>query len=87
MFDSPLPDGVTRNEHCICDVTLETCHAMCFYFRYPDGRDSLIIVWKDLENPNIRPVSSGKRLRDLRPGDEVVVVGKSATLTGVEIYR
>ena len=86
MMSKELPDGVTRNQHCLPNVDLDTCHAMCFGFRQQDGSSSELIVWRD-GNANIKPAEHKRRLRDLRPGDEVFVFGKPATLTVVEVYR
>lgn len=48
--------------------------------------ESSITAWRGTK-PNIRPLASGKRLRDLRPGDKVIVLGKPAELSTVEVYR
>ena len=83
---SDLPDGVTRHADCVSNITLRTCHAVMFRYRlHEEGRAGEIIAWRE-PKPNIWS-ATGKRLRDLRPGDEVLVFGYTATLTEVIVYR
>lgn len=80
-------DGITRDRYASPTVTIETCHAIRFYFQPgPDGSERVAIVWRDSPS-RVRPVESGKRLRDLRPGDRVLFNGNEETLIAVEIYR
>ena len=55
------------------------------YHLHGEGRAGEIVAWRD-PKPSIWS-ASGKRLRDLRPGDDVLVFGHAATLTDVIVYR
>ena len=68
MLEAQLPEGLTRNQHCLPHVSLDTCHAMCFAFQRDDGSESELIVWRD-GVVNIKPAQHKQRLRDLRPGE------------------
>ena len=80
-----LPPGVTRDRHASPKVTLETCHALKFSFRKADGNTSELIVWRDGPK-NLRP-ADGKKLSDLRPGDEAEAFDKPVTIVAVAVYR
>jgi len=74
----------TRNPLARSDVTIDNCESLQFTFE-PDGL-STIIVWRD--KPRTRPADPSKRLRDLGPGDVVVLPGgERRTFSGVEIFR
>ncbi len=82
-----LPDGVTRSPEIGRHVTLENCHALQFRLQSRGGEASRsIIVWRDRPK-HVRPVDPRKRLRDMRPGDRVVFIGKEETVVAVEVYR
>jgi len=87
MLEAELPPGVTRDRYCSHVITLEDCDALQFEFTHEDGRDGSAIVWKHLRQRRLRPVQKGKRLTELRPGDEVVAFGKRAKVTAVIVYR
>ena len=86
MFVAPLPFGVTRDRHCCVNVTLHTCHALAFTYVDLDGQEASLIAWRHLP-ANIQPIEVSKRLRDLRPGDKVLVFGRPAKLAIVSVYR
>jgi len=70
-------------------ATLNNCHLLMFaHVHEGDERIHDIVTWRG-EPANIKPIESGKRLRDLRPGDAVIVFvfDRAATLVGVKIYR
>ena len=76
---------ITRHRLARAGVTLDTREALQFTFE-PDGL-STIIVWRDKPKWT-RPEDSSKRLRDLRPGDVVVLRdGERRVISGVEIFR
>ena len=83
MKSSHLPPGVSRNEHARANLTLETCVAMMFDL---EPGDSSIIVWKG-NRPNLHPLGTQKRIRDIRPGDRVEVFGEPKVVKTVELYR
>ncbi len=82
MISNQLPPGVTRSSDIGPHVTLNSAQALCLWF--DDLRCA--IVWKHLPS-RVRPLEPGKRLRDLRPGDEVMAFGELETITKVEICR
>ena len=77
---------VKRERYCRPDVTLETCSAVQFQLT-PGAPWRSIIIWRDPPQNTFRPVDRTKRLRDLRPGDEVIVKGKRETIYEMYIYR
>ena len=76
---------ISRNSQARAGVMLENCEAIQFTFE-PDDLCT-IIVWRD--RPKLtRPEDASKRLRDLRPGDAVVLPsGERRIISRVEIYR
>jgi hypothetical protein len=86
-MDENLPDGVMRERYVSKSVTLENCQAIRFYFDPPIGSvEHSVIVWRN-RPAKMKPLETVKRLRDLRPGDKVIVNGKTETMIAVEIYR
>ena len=81
-----LPEGVTRSQHAISSLTLDTCHTLKFALQTEPPSSRELIVWRD--GPKYtRPDERGKRIRDLRPGDVVIFQGKREVIVGLEIYR
>lgn len=79
-----MDDQVSLCPQCNPGQTLETAHALHFQFAPPQPWRS-VIVWRDRPKL-VRPVEH-KRLRDLRPGDEVIFQGQRETIYAVEVYR
>ena len=78
----PLPRGVTRDRHCRPNVDLHNCSALQLYFE----SGTSVIVWND--GPRcVKPVEELKRVRDLRPGDNVICFDVCERLAEVEVYR
>ncbi len=72
----PLP----LNQDCSRNVTIDNCYALSVTL--VDGSD--VIAWRG--QPGILRPTAG-RLRDILPGDEVLVSGKPRVVRAVEIYR
>ena len=76
---------IPRNSQARADVTIENCEALQFTFE-PDNL-STIIAWRD-QPKWTRPEDTSKRLRDLKPGDVVILRnGERRTISRVEIFR
>lgn len=90
MLHAELPVGITRSPDLHSFVTLDDCRALMLHYRPDDAQPGEmlpnVIVWKG-EPSAVRPLTGGDRIRDLRPGDRIDVLGVSATLLEVEIYR
>lgn len=78
MHEIPL------NEHCNPNQTIETAHAILFRLAPPDPWRG-VTVWREGQRW-LRPVTK-PRIRDLRPGDEVLFRGQQETIYAVEVYR
>ena len=78
---------VTRDRYCRPNVTLDNCSAILL--RLEPTRDvssCTLIVWRDKLNWT-RPVDPKKRIRDLRPNDEILFHGIRRRVKSLEIYR
>ena len=74
------------NEHAARNVTLDTCHALQFHLTPHENEVSRgVIIWRG-SRADLRLVGR-ERLRDVRPGDEVIYQGRPERVVSVEIYR
>ena len=66
--------------------TLDDCHAVEVFFAPRPGEYSRsLIVWR--HQPSRLRAGSGKRVRDLQPGDRVTFRGHVETVLDVQVYR
>lgn len=76
-FDHLIPRGRADTS------VVEDCQALAFWL----SRRHCVIVWRDGPR-RLRPVDEGKRIRDLRAGDEVFLAdGEPHTICSVSVYR
>ena len=74
------------NEHAARNVTLDTCHALQFHLApHRNEVSRSVIIWQG-SRADLRLVGR-ERLRDVRPGDEVIYQGRPERVVSVEIYR
>ena len=74
------------NPHAARNVTLDTCHALQFHLApHVNEVSRSVIIWRG-SRADYRLVGR-ERLRDVRPGDEVIFQGQAERVVGVEIYR
>lgn len=80
------PPGITRDQYCSPNVTLETAWAILIEVEPLEDLRCAFMVWRgDKQAPRIK--SDKGRVRDLRPGDTVEVEGWLRKVARVEIYR
>ena len=90
MLNAELPAGMTRSPDLYGFVTLDNCQALRLFYREDHAQIgavlSDVVVWKGKRSA-VTPLDRRCRMRDLRPGDRIDVLGSPATLVEVEIYR
>ena len=79
------PHGGT-NRHARPGVTLENCAALQIWLECPSPQTGAVIVWRDGPKKHVRP-EPPKPLRELQPGDTVVVHGELRIVKSVEAWR
>ena len=78
---------ITRDRYCRPNVTLANCSAILLRLEPPRNASvCTLIVWHD-KLKWTRPLDPQKRIRDLRPGDEILFHGKRKRVMALEIYR
>ncbi|MEO8270300.1 MAG: hypothetical protein ABI557_11315 [Aureliella sp.] len=83
MYDPP---GVTRDRYCSPNVTLETAWAIYVELEPLAELRCAFMFWKgDRMQPGL--TIDKPRIRDLRPGDTLVLDGWKRLVEKVEIYR
>jgi hypothetical protein len=84
--NSNLPPGVTRDRDARQDVTLENCELLKFCLR--DERRAFTSINVSRHGPSlVQPEKKLSRLRDVRPGDYVLLEGARSLVTEVVVYR
>ncbi len=84
MIDSSTNEySAVAQPHIEDQRDVEDCQALAFWL----SRRHCVIVWRDGPR-RLRPVDQGKRIRDLRVGDEVFLAdGEPHTICSVGVYR
>ena len=80
------PPGITRDRYCSPSVTIETCYALFIVLEPLEDLRTTFMFWRNTQ-PTPPFKGAKPRLRDLRPGDQVVVEGWRRKIAKVEIYR
>ncbi len=80
------PPGITRDHYCSPNVTLETAWAIYVELEPLAELRSAFMFWKGDPRP-VGLVIDRPRIRDLRPGDAIVVDCWRRLVVRVEIYR
>ena len=70
-----LPDGVTRDRFCSPSVSLESCHAILITVKSLEDVRCEYMFWRDDAKRIACRCQNRQRIRDLRPGDKIVVDG------------
>ena len=81
-----LPSSITRDRDARSDVTLENCHIIKFEFSADHGSIERVNVWRH-EPFILRPLRNVDRIRDVRPGDVVLLDGRRRRVRRVIVYR
>jgi hypothetical protein len=84
MINTQTPDSSnTPGTPSLEELSLETCQAVlvCLNTR------RFVVAWHD-EPRDLWPINGGwERLRDLKPGDEVIYKGDRTTIRALDVYR
>ncbi|MFN3192698.1 MAG: hypothetical protein ACE361_19455 [Aureliella sp.] len=83
----PLPEGVSRDRYCSPRVSLETCEALLIELEPLSDLRFEYMFWRGLCTSPPMKSETKPRLRDLRPGDEVVVEGFRRIVRVVKVFR
>jgi hypothetical protein len=80
-MEGDTPHGGT-NRHARPGVTLENYAAIQIWLECPPPSTGAVIVWRDQPKKHVRPEPS-KPLRQLQPGDVVIVHGERRIVKSV----
>ena len=80
------PPGITRDRYCSPNVTLETAWAIFVELEPLAELRCAFMFWKGDPRPAELTIDK-PRIRDLRPGDEIVMDGWRRLVVKVEIFR
>ena len=81
------PPGITRDRYCRSNVTIESCAALFIELEPLEDLRCCFMFWRGYPFDTAFQSSRIKRLRDLRPGNQVLCDGRHRTIKRVEIYR
>ena len=84
-MDNDLPNGVTREQHCPSHINLDNCSAISFSFKL-EGEARGQAVISRTSTIEFKPVDKD-RVRDVRPGDRVIIEGVERVIDLVEVFR
>lgn len=84
-MEGDTPHGGT-NRHARPGVTLENCAALQKRLECPPPQTGAVNVWRDSAKKTVKPEPL-KPLRQLRPGDVVIVHGERRIVKSVEAWR
>lgn len=76
---------ISRNQHCPEWSTLENCRCIKFELQADDQTRSEVII-SETSKLDFRQVEK-KRIRDIRPGDRVILEGVERVVIDVSFYR
>ena len=80
------PPGISRDRYCSPNVTLETAWAIYVELEPLAELRCAFMFWKDDPRP-VGLIIDKPRIRDLRPGDTIVLDGWTRVVGKLEIYR
>jgi hypothetical protein len=81
-----MDSDVSKDRYASSNVTLENCNAFYVHLEPLEGLRTQFMFWRGDRMPAGLKIFK-RRMRDLRPGDQIVYNGMRRKVATVQIYR